>query len=81
MISLIVRSTRPRQWVKNLFVLAALVFSGRLLDVDYALTALAAAAAFLLISASMYLVNDVADALREVASSNQRIASAIREVE
>lgn len=65
MISLIVRSTRPRQWVKNLFVLAALVFSGRLLDVDYALTAAAAATAFLFISASMYLVNDVTDAKQD----------------
>ena len=65
MISLVVRSTRPRQWVKNLFVLAALVFSGRLLDLDHALTALAAAAAFLLTSASIYLINDVADARQD----------------
>ena len=65
MISLLVRSTRPRQWVKNLFVLGALVFSGRLLQVDYALTALAAAAAFLLASASVYLINDVADARQD----------------
>ena len=65
MISLLIRSTRPRQWVKNLFVLAALVFSGRLLEVDYALTALAAAAAFLLTSASVYLINDVTDARQD----------------
>lgn len=61
----LLRSTRPRQWVKNLFVLAALVFSGHLLDADFALTALAAAAAFLLSSASVYLINDVADAHRD----------------
>ena len=65
MIAPLLRSTRPRQWVKNLFVLAALVFSGHLLDAGFALTALAAAAAFLLSSASMYLINDVADARRD----------------
>ena len=65
MISLLIRATRPRQWVKNLFVLAALVFSGHLLDLDYALTALAAASAFLLTSASAYLINDVTDARQD----------------
>ena len=65
MIAPLLRSTRPRQWVKNLFVLAALVFSGHLLDAGFALTALAAAAAFLLSSASVYLINDVADAHRD----------------
>ena len=65
MISLLLRSARPRQWVKNLFVLAALVFSGHLLDLDFVLTALAAAGAFLLTSASVYLINDVADARQD----------------
>ncbi len=65
MIVPLLRSARPRQWVKNLFVLAALVFSGHLLDADFALTALAAAAAFLLSSASVYLINDVTDAHRD----------------
>ena len=64
-ISQLVRSTRPRQWVKNVFVLAALVFSGHLLEVEYALTALAATAAFLVTSAAVYLINDVTDARQD----------------
>lgn len=54
-------STRPRQWVKSLVVLAALVFSRHLLQLDYALAALAATAVFVLLSAAIYLLNDVAD--------------------
>lgn len=53
---------RPRQWVKNLFVLAPLVFSQRLLDPAAAADALAAAVAFCLLSGAVYAFNDVRDA-------------------
>lgn len=55
---------RPRQWVKNGFVLAPLAFSGNLLVPSAAGRALAAAAAFCLASSAGYLVNDILD--REV---------------
>lgn len=62
MILPLLRSTRPRQWVKNVVVLAAVMFSEHLLDPDYVLTAFAAAGVFILLSSAIYLVNDLADA-------------------
>ena len=62
MIVQLLRSTRPRQWVKNVVVLAAVMFSEHLLDSAYILTALAAAGVFVLLSSAIYLVNDLADA-------------------
>jgi 4-hydroxybenzoate polyprenyltransferase len=60
----IVVSMRPRQWVKNLFVLAGLVFSQRLFT-ESAWTALAAFAVFCALSGAIYLLNDVADRERD----------------
>ncbi|MBT8496426.1 MAG: UbiA family prenyltransferase, partial [Deltaproteobacteria bacterium] len=57
----IVKTLRPRQWVKNAFVLAPLVFSRHLFDSAYALDALLAAAAFCAASGSVYTFNDVRD--------------------
>jgi 4-hydroxybenzoate polyprenyltransferase len=53
-------SLRPRQWVKNLFVFAGLVFAQKLFT-PLALVALAAFAVFCALSGAVYLVNDVAD--------------------
>lgn len=53
---------RPHQWVKNLFVLAPLVFSKHLFDAHAAVGALAAALAFCLLSGAVYAFNDVRDA-------------------
>jgi 4-hydroxybenzoate polyprenyltransferase len=52
---------RPRQWVKNVFVLAALVFAGRLDDPSAVGRALEAFAVFCALSSAVYLVNDVRD--------------------
>ena len=52
---------RPRQWVKNVFVLAALVFAGRLDDPSAVGRALGAFAVFCALSSAVYLVNDVRD--------------------
>ncbi len=53
---------RPRQWVKNIFVLAPLLFSGRLFATDAVASALAAFAIFCLLASGVYAINDVADA-------------------
>ncbi|HAK55692.1 MAG: decaprenyl-phosphate phosphoribosyltransferase [Vicinamibacterales bacterium] len=57
----LLRSLRPHQWTKNLFVFAALVFGQRLTDPEAALRALAAFLVFCGLSGAIYLVNDVAD--------------------
>jgi decaprenyl-phosphate phosphoribosyltransferase len=61
----VVRTARPRQWPKNLLVLAAPLAAasqGRDDGSGYALVALAA---FIAASAAVYFVNDVADAERD----------------
>lgn len=60
-ISAIIRSMRPRQWVKNLFVFAALVFDRRLRDPEALLATLAGFILLSAISSAVYLLNDLAD--------------------
>jgi 4-hydroxybenzoate polyprenyltransferase len=54
-------SLRPRQWVKNLFVLAPLVFAEHAGDSALALRAACAFALFSLLSGCVYLLNDIVD--------------------
>ncbi len=57
----IIRAMRPRQWVKNVLVLAAPLAAGEVLTADVALATALAFVAFCLASSSVYLVNDVCD--------------------
>jgi len=57
----LLRSLRPAQWAKNVFVLAPLVFGGMLLDSRVTLRALLALAAFCCASSAVYLINDLRD--------------------
>jgi decaprenyl-phosphate phosphoribosyltransferase len=57
----LLRTLRPHQWVKNLFVLAALVFSKHLFDAEMALRAAIATACFCAVSGAVYAFNDVRD--------------------
>lgn len=52
---------RPKQWSKNLFVLAGVIFSKNLLDPEPLLTSILAFALFCLLSSAVYLFNDVID--------------------
>ncbi|MGI3781817.1 MAG: decaprenyl-phosphate phosphoribosyltransferase [Janthinobacterium lividum] len=56
-----VRATRPRQWVKNVLVFTAPLAAGRLFDRHVLLASALAFVAFCLMSATVYLVNDVRD--------------------
>jgi decaprenyl-phosphate phosphoribosyltransferase len=56
-----VRAVRPRQWLKNLLVLAAPLAAGKLFEPAILKGAALAFVAFCLVSASVYLVNDVRD--------------------
>jgi len=54
-------SMRPSNWVKNLFLFAALIFAGRLLDFNAFLLTLAGFFLFSFGSSGIYLINDIAD--------------------
>lgn len=57
----LLRTLRPHQWVKNLFVAAALVFSRHLTDVEFVTRTGLAVLAFCLLSGAVYCFNDVRD--------------------
>ncbi|MBK8005229.1 MAG: decaprenyl-phosphate phosphoribosyltransferase [Gemmatimonadetes bacterium] len=64
---------RPQQWVKNGFVLAPLLFSGRMLQVDAIRLALEACASFCLVASAVYVFNDVIDRERDRAHPVKRL--------
>ena len=70
---LVVEGMRPRQWLKNAFVLGGVLYSGEFLDAGSLATALAVTLAFCLASGATYLVNDSVDA--ETDRLNPRTAS------
>lgn len=57
----LVRALRPRQWVKNVLVLAAPLAAGRIADPDVLGPTLVALVLFCLASSGVYLVNDSID--------------------
>jgi 4-hydroxybenzoate polyprenyltransferase len=57
----LLEAMRPRQWSKNVFVFAGIVFAGQLFDLRSELRVLAAFAVFCAASSSVYLANDLAD--------------------
>ena len=57
----LVRAVRPRQWVKNLLVVAAPLAAGQIDDGSVIAATLLALASFCCAASSVYLVNDVAD--------------------
>lgn len=68
----VVQLLRPRQWVKNAFVLAPLLFSGRGTEPDALLLAFAAAAAFCALASGIYAWNDVLDRAADRAHPTKR---------
>jgi 4-hydroxybenzoate polyprenyltransferase len=56
-----IKALRPHQWIKNLFVLAALIFSKHVFDPEYLLRALLAFVSYWFISSAVYLFNDIRD--------------------
>jgi decaprenyl-phosphate phosphoribosyltransferase len=58
----ILRTMRPHQWVKNLFVLAPVVFARELMRPTFILAALGAFGVFCLLAGAVYTLNDLVDA-------------------
>lgn len=61
MLKYIFKAMRPRQWTKNVFVLAALVFDRQLFNFPSLERTLLTFIIFCLVSSSVYLINDVMD--------------------
>ena len=61
----LLRLLRPRQWIKNGFVLAPLVFAGQFMDGAAVIEALFAVCLFCVAASAVYIVNDWHDAERD----------------
>lgn len=72
MLKYLLVSMRPGQWVKNIVIFAALVFSLNLSDLELVLRALEGFVLFCLLSSAVYLFNDVADRRRDLAHPLKR---------
>ncbi|HLP47825.1 MAG TPA: UbiA family prenyltransferase, partial [Candidatus Kapabacteria bacterium] len=58
---LFVKSMRVKQWVKNIFIFAPMIFSLRFFHVDYIKKSLLAFFLFSLVAGSIYIFNDCFD--------------------
>jgi 4-hydroxybenzoate polyprenyltransferase len=61
MLKALIKTMRPRQWVKNSIVFFALIFDKQLFHWDALLHTVAGAALFSLISSVVYIFNDITD--------------------
>jgi 4-hydroxybenzoate polyprenyltransferase len=68
----LVRTVRPQQWVKNVFVAAPLVFARHLRDADFVWREAVAVLAFCLLSGAVYAFNDVRDVEADRAHPTKR---------
>lgn len=58
----LIKLARPKQWFKNFFVFAPLVFSRHIFELSYLSASLFAFAVFCLASSAVYILNDIMDA-------------------
>ena len=61
MIKSILRLTRPKQWIKNMFVFIPMFFGGELFDLHSVWLAVLSFFAFSLVASSIYCYNDIVD--------------------
>ena len=57
----LIKTMRPKQWFKNVFVFAPLVFDEKLFEVPYLARTVAGFALLCLTSGTVYIINDLAD--------------------
>src|SRR5258708_5362738 len=57
----IIRLLRPRQWIKNFAIYAALLFSGQLFNLNLLLVSTYGLLIFCALSSSIYIINDIFD--------------------
>lgn len=70
----LVRAMRPKEWIKNTFVFAAMVFSQQRLwtHVDAVMTVVAAFVLFCMVASAIYLLNDLVDMEKDRAHPKKR---------
>lgn len=61
MLAALIKSMRPKQWTKNVFLLAALVFDNKLLVPYYVARASIAFVLFCAVTGAIYIINDLVD--------------------
>ena len=61
MLYALLKTMRPKQWAKNIFIFAPLVFDRKLTNVDAVLNTIVGAIIFSLIASVVYIINDIAD--------------------
>jgi 4-hydroxybenzoate polyprenyltransferase len=61
MLRALIKTLRPKQWTKNMFVFAALVFDGKLFQRGPLLRTVVGFVLFCLISSTVYVINDLVD--------------------
>lgn len=61
-LSFLIKSARPRQWLKNLAIFAALIFSGELFLLESFRAVFWSFLIFSLLTSSVYIFNDIVDA-------------------
>ena len=61
MLLALLKTMRPKQWAKNVFIFAPLIFDRKLTNIEAALHTIAGAVVFSLIASVVYIINDIAD--------------------
>jgi 4-hydroxybenzoate polyprenyltransferase len=61
MIPHLIKLARPKQWVKNFFVFAPLLFSKHIFEAGYVFNSFKAFFTFCIISSAVYIINDILD--------------------
>lgn len=73
MLLALLKTLRPRQWIKNLFVGVPLMFGQRLTDRDSLIVTAGAIALFCVISGCVYVLNDLVDVEKDRAHPKKRL--------
>ncbi|MDO8657931.1 MAG: decaprenyl-phosphate phosphoribosyltransferase [Candidatus Levybacteria bacterium] len=61
----ILRLLRPRQWIKNFAIFAAITFAGRLFETDILVKIILGFIVFCALSSAIYIVNDIFDVTKD----------------
>jgi 4-hydroxybenzoate polyprenyltransferase len=61
MLQALLQTMRPKQWAKNIFIFAPLVFDRKLTNIEAVINTITGAIVFSLIASVVYIINDIAD--------------------